>query len=259
MPNIKITLEYDGSGYYGWQVQTREHNTLQATLEKTLRSILKEKIHLIGSGRTDSGVHALAQAANFQTRSAIPADKLRLALNALLPHDIVATSVERVPDTFHAIRSAKSKVYRYLILNRAFSSALLNGKVYFYKLPLDVRLMRQASRALVGRHDFRSFCATGAKVKTTVRNVKRIEIKRLSYNPLCLSTGVKKESPLIAIDIESEGFLYNMVRNICGTLVEAGRGRLSAADIKRILAAKDRRMSGPTLPAAGLFLLGINY
>jgi len=259
MPNLKITLEYDGSGYYGWQVQTREHSTLQATLEKTLRSILKEKIHLIGSGRTDSGVHALAQVANFQARSEIPADKLRLALNALLPHDIVATSVERVPDTFHAIRSAKSKVYRYLILNRSYSSALLNGKVYFYKYPLDIRPMRKAASALVGRHDFRSFCASGTKAKSTVRIVRRIDIKRLPYNPLFLSGSHKYELPLVAIDIESEGFLYNMVRNICGTLVEAGRGRLSAADIKKILASKDRRQAGPTLPAEGLYLLRINY
>ena len=118
MRNLKITLEYDGAGYYGWQVQTKAHNTLQATLEKTLRKILKEKIDLIGSGRTDAGVHALAQVANFRTRSTMPVLKLRLALNALLPHDIAVISVEEVPYSFHAIRSAKSKVYRYFILNR---------------------------------------------------------------------------------------------------------------------------------------------
>ncbi len=172
MRNLKITLEYDGSLYYGWQVQSGAHNTLQATLEKILRKILKEKIDLIGSGRTDSGVHALAQVANFRTKSAIPALKLRLALNALLPDDIVVTSVEEAPQDFHAIRAAKFKTYRYFILNREYSSALLKGRAYFYKLPLDIRLMRRAAGYLVGRHDFRAFCASDTKAKTTIRNIR---------------------------------------------------------------------------------------
>jgi tRNA pseudouridine38-40 synthase len=259
MRNLKITLEYDGTGYYGWQVQTKVHNTLQATLENTLRKILKEKIDLIGSGRTDSGVHALAQVANFRTNSPIPTDKLQLALNSLLPHDIAVTSVEEAPLSFHAIRSAKSKVYRYFILNRSYSSALLNGRAYFYKLPLDIKLMRKAARVLVGRYDFKSFCASASKTKTTVRTIKKIDIKRIAYNPLYLSSNKQKERPLIAIDIESEGFLYNMVRNIVGTLIDIGRGKLTPESIKRILSSKDRKLAGPTAPAEGLFLLKINY
>ncbi len=258
MRNLKITLEYDGAGYYGWQVQTRAHNTLQATLEKTLSKILKEKIDLIGSGRTDSGVHALAQVANFRTKSAIPADKLQRALNALLPHDIVVTSIEEAPYNFHAIRSIKSKVYRYFILNRSYSSELLAGRAYFYNLPLDIKLMRQAAAALVGRHDFKSFCASASSAKSTVRTIKKIDIRRIPYDPLYLSLK-PKERPLIIIDIESEGFLYNMVRNIVGTLIDVGRGRLGVQSVKRILHSKDRRSAGPTAPAQGLFLLKINY
>ncbi|MBM3255038.1 MAG: tRNA pseudouridine(38-40) synthase TruA [Candidatus Omnitrophica bacterium] len=258
MRNLKITLEYDGAGYYGWQVQTRAHNTIQATLEKTLRSILKEKIDLIGSGRTDSGVHALSQVANFKTSSSIPVRRLGLALNALLPHDIVVTSVKQVAHDFHAIRSARSKVYRYFILNRSYSSALLAGRAYFYKLPLDIKLMRKAAAALVGRHDFKAFSASATKAKTTVRTIKKINIKRIPYNPLGLSVK-RRERPLIVIDIESEGFLYNMVRNIVGTLIDIGRKRIPAHDIKRILHSKDRGLAGPTAPAQGLFLIKINY
>jgi tRNA pseudouridine38-40 synthase len=246
MRNLKLEIEYDGTNYAGWQVQAPQRKkSIQEVLEKTLRKILQEKIRLIVSGRTDAGTHALAQTANFKTNSGISADKLRKGLNALLPDDISISKVEEVASNFHSRFDAKSKIYRYCLLNRPHPSAVLRNTVYFYPYPLDIKLMQKESRALVGRHDFRSFQAADKKERGSIRTIKELKISR--------------KGDFINIDIEADGFLYNMVRNIVGTLVEIGRGRFKKGSLRRILLAKDRKIAGPTLPARGLCLLKVKY
>jgi len=254
MRNIKLKIEYDGTNYCGWQVQNRHKSTknqtlprksIQETIEKTLRKILREKIRLIASGRTDAGVHALAQVANFRTNSDIILKKLQPALNGLLPKDIVITDAEEVGLKFHSRFDAKSKIYRYTILNRKYPSVLGRNRVYFYTWPLDVKLMQKEASCLIGRHNFRSFQAADKKKTAAVRTIKKIVIK--------------KNRGLIQMDIEADGFLYNMVRNIIGTLIEIGRGRFPEASMKRILLSKDRKLAGPTVPAKGLCLLEVRY
>ncbi len=256
--NLKITIEYDGTHFFGWQVQKNRRQTIQVVLEKTLRKILSEKVDVIASGRTDAGVHALAQVANFFTDSKMALERIYLGLNALLPEGVVVAGVEEVLGDFNAIRSAKSKRYRYLILNRRHPSALLADRVYFCHFALNIAAMRREALALLGRHDFKAFCASAAGAKTTVRTVKDIAIKRLAYDPLSLGRP-GREGSLIAVDIEADGFLYNMVRNIVGSLVEVGRGRFGRGSIKRILDSKNRRLAGPTAPASGLYLVGVKY
>ncbi len=259
MRNIKLTIEYDGSQYSGWQIQRsqnfpvagRKKRTIQEVIEKTLQRILQDKIRLIASGRTDAGVHALAQIANFKTKSNISLKNLQYALNGLLPEDITISKTGEKDLGFHSRFAAKSKVYRYLILNQRYPSALLRNRVYFYPYHLDFKLMRQESACLEGRHDFKSFCASGGKPKDTLRSIKRITIAKVSY-PF-------KICRLIAIDIEADGFLYNMVRNIVGTLIHIGSGKSKPPALKKILEAKDRRKAGPTAPAKGLYLMEVKY
>lgn len=261
MRNIKLEIEYDGTGYCGWQVQNRPKTkdqrpktakkSIQEAIEKTLQKILQEKIKLIASGRTDAGVHALAQVANFKTETKIPAWKLQRALNGNLTKDIAITKVEDVLPDFHSRFQAKSKTYRYTILNRNYPSALLKDKVYHFPYPLDVDLMRREARALLGKHDFKSFGASASSVKGTVRTIKKIAIKKSTYD--------SREPSLITIDIEADGFLYNMVRNIVGTLIEIGRGKLGKGSVKRVLALRGREFAGPLVPARGLCLLKVKY
>ena len=258
MRNIKLIIEYDGTNYAGWQAQKRKYRTVQETLEKALKKILKKRIGLIASGRTDSGVHAKAQVANFNTDSGIAPEKLQKALNAVLPDDISVIKTEETGADFHSRFSAKSKVYRYTILNRPSRPAILRDAVYFCSYPLDLKLMRKEARILLGRHGFKSFCASGSNTKETIRTIKRITIRKLPYN-LSSITHNLNEFPLILIDIEADGFLYNMVRNIVGTLIEIGRGKFAKGSTKKILLARDRRFAGPTVPAKGLCLLEVKY
>lgn len=251
--NLKLTIEYDGTNYCGWQRQTirqasgasRHSKSIQEAIEKTLQKILQEKIRLIGSGRTDAGVHAEAQVANFKTGSGIPLEKLQKALNALLPDDIVITRIEQVSPNFHSRFYAKSKVYRYIILNRPYPSALLKNKVYFYPYPLELRLMQKEANTLLGRHNFKAFQASDKKDRDSIRTIKKLN--------------VTKDKELIYIDIVADGFLYNMVRNIVGTLIEIGRGRFKKGDLKKILLGRDRKLAGSTAPAKGLSLIKVNY
>jgi len=261
MRNIRIQIEYDGTNYAGWQAQNKKKlgarswelgaasprkKTIQQAIEQVLYKILREKVKLIASGRTDAGVHALAQVANFRTRSLISAERLRKALNALLPADIVVSIVKDAPSDFHSRFSAKSKVYRYSILNRPYPSALLRGRAYYLAYPLDFELMRREAAALSGRHDFSAFCAGSSAVKNKFRRVKAISLK-------------KRKGGVIDLEIEADGFLYNMVRNIAGTLIEAGRGRFKKGDIKRILRSRDRKLAGPCASAGGLYLVKVKY
>lgn len=267
MRNIALEIEYDGTNYCGWQVQSsrksqvsslKPKKSIQEVLEKTLRKVLQEKIHLAASGRTDAGVHAKAQVANFKTRSTIPSDKLQRALNGLLPADIAVTGVKDVSLDFHSRFGAKSKLYRYTILNRRYPSALLRNTAYFYPHPLDIRLMRKEARCLLGKHDFKSFCASGSSAKSTIRTIKRISIKVLTCD-LQPATCDPEDRSLIVIDIEADGFLYNMARNIVGTLIEIGRGKFPAGSLKKILKSRNRRFAGQTAPSRGLCLLKVGY
>jgi len=252
MRNIRLEIEYDGTNYNGWQVQrhnpqaaSRKCRTIQETIEKVLCKILQEKVRLIGSGRTDSGVHARAQVANFRTNSEIAPDKLWKALNGLLPSDIAVTVVEEVPLAFHSRYCAKSKKYRYTILNRRYPGAIERNFCYFCPYPLDVKSMAKAGRYLRGRHDFSAFRTCDKKKSSSQRTIKELR--------------VRKERSFIYIDVEADGFLYNMVRSIAGTLIEVGRGKLSALQVKKILYKKNRALAGPTAPARGLCLMAVRY
>ena len=247
MRNLKLQIEYDGTAYAGWQVQNRHRGkTIQQVIEKVLSKILQEKVRLNGSGRTDAGVHASAQVANFKTGSEIPGLRLRHALNALLPADISVSIVEDVHPDFHSRFSAKSKAYCYRVLNRAYPSALSRGRVYFCPYPLDLDLMRREAACLLGRHDFSAFCASGSDAKNKSRRIKHICLK-------------KRRGSIIELEIEADGFLYNMCRSIAGTLIEIGRGRFKEGSMKKILRSKDRRLAGPTAPAEGLYLVKVKY
>lgn len=281
MRNIRLIIEYDGSKYHGWQLQKNTHHTLQEIIEKILRRILQEKVRIIASGRTDAGVSAVGQVVNFKTKTTIPTRKLKSALNSLLPEDIVITKVKDVDSTFHAQFNAKSKIYRYTILNQRHPSVFLRNFTYFFPYKLDVKLMRSAARFLLGRHDFACFQASpvrntnshngvevsngaspvrntnshsrtkisnGASDKKASNSIRTIKMIRLS-----------REGNLILIDIEANGFLYKMVRNIVGTLIEIGEKKQPPISIKKILTSRNRRFAGPTVPGHGLCLLRVKY
>lgn len=248
MLNIKLEIEYDGTDFCGWQIQNRSQAkkaSIQEVLEKALHKILQEKVRVIGSGRTDAGVHALGQIANFKTESKIPLKNIQRALNSILPSSVSIKNITSVKNSFHSCDSAKSKTYRYIILNRKTPSAFRNKFSWHIPYELDLKLMRSDARALVGRHNFKSFCASGSGAKTTVRTIKRLLVRR--------------SSGILTIDIEADGFLYNMVRNIVGTLVEIGRGKIKKGSLCKILKAKNRTLAGPTAPARGLFLVRVEY
>lgn len=253
MRNFKLEIEYDGTHYYGWQVQNskkarvsyRHNQTIQHVLEDVLKKVLQENIKLTVAGRTDSGVHALSQVANFKSSSQMPLDKLRWALNCLLPKDIKVTRIKNVALDFNSRFSAKSKLYRYTILNRKYSSALLANRVYFFHYHLDVNLMRREARVLLGRHNFSSFQTAEIRQRNPLRTIKLIKIS--------------KDKDLVHIDIQADSFLYNMVRSITGTLLEIGRGRFPKGSMENILKARNRQLAGPTLPAKGLYLVKVRY
>jgi tRNA pseudouridine38-40 synthase len=239
--NIRLTLQYDGTNYLGWQRQSSSPGTIQAIVEKVLSGILQENVRVTAAGRTDTGVHARQQVANFKTRNPITLYKLKHALNALLPEDIKVAAAANVAPDFHSRFSAREKTYQYTILNRPHSD------VYHYAIAkLNVSRMRAAARLLVGRHDFSSFKASStSSSKSNVRSIKRISIS--------------KKGSTIVIQVTGEGFLYKMVRGIAGTLIQIGRGKLAIDSISGILSARNRIYAGPTAPASGLCLLRVKY
>jgi len=251
MPNFKLKIEYDGARYYGWQVQNSKkvsyqaNKTIQYVLERVLRKILQEEIKLTVAGRTDSGAHALAQVANFKSSSKMPLARMRWAINCLLPEDIKIMRIQKADADFNSRFCAKSKIYRYTILNRKYSSPLSAGRAYFFHHSLDVRLMRGEAKFLLGRHNFQAFQTAEDRQRNSVRTIKRVKII--------------KDKDFLYIDIEADSFLYNMVRNIAGTLLEIGRGRFSKGSMRRILKSGDRAFAGPTLPAKGLCLVKVKY
>lgn len=245
MRNIKLLIEYDGTNYLGWQVQPKGL-TIQGVLEEKIGLLTGESVQLFGSGRTDSGVHALGQVAHFKTESRMNILSMQKALNSLVPPDIVIQKVEEVEDGFHARKHSKSKVYEYRILNRNLRSAFHRGYVWYIPQKLNFVEMQKAARSLVGEHDFSAFRTVGSPTRTTVRRVIRAEWKR-------------GRDGLIRFEIEANGFLKQMVRSIIGTLVEVGKGKMKAADLRKILNSKDRKEAGPTAPARGLFLKEVKY
>jgi tRNA pseudouridine38-40 synthase len=242
--NFKITIEYDGGRYCGWQRQTHDP-TIQAEIEKALKTITGQKITVIGSGRTDAGVHAHAQVANFKCDAKLNAQDFSGAINSLTPDDIVITGCEDVDDTFHARYSVKSKIYLYKILNRSNPAALFRQYAWHIRKELNLEAMRSAIPHLIGSHDFKAFEGAGSPRSHTTRCV--------------LGASLSKEAQYLMFEIEADGFLRFMVRNIVGTLVEVGLGKLTPDDFKRILESKDRSQAGATAPAHGLFLKNVNY
>jgi len=245
MRTIKLTIEYDGTNYLGWQVQPKGP-TIQRVLEETLKKITGEEVRLIGSGRTDAGVHAFGQVAHFKTHSKISLHSMARALNSLLPPDIVIRRVREVDENFHARKSCKSKIYEYRILNRNLRSAFYNKYAWHIPQKLNLKEMKEATRYLIGEHDFSSFRSVGTPTQTATRKVIRAEWK-------------KGRDGLLYFEIEANGFLKQMVRAMVGTLVEVGRGRLSPEEFQEILQSKDRRKAGPTAPAHGLLLKEVKY
>ena len=244
MKRVKLVVAYDGTTYQGWQVQPFG-DTIEGELNKALTQLLGEKIQVIGASRTDSGVHALCNVAVFDTDTRIPAEKISYALNQRLPEDIRIQSSEEVPADFHPRHCESRKTYEYRIVNREFPLPTKRLYAHFTYVPLDVEKMKQAAAYLVGEHDFKSFCSTAAVVESTVRTIHELTVER--------------QQEEIIIRVSGNGFLYNMVRIIAGTLMEAGRGNLEPEQIKDILEAKDRQAAGPTAPACGLTLVKYEF
>jgi tRNA pseudouridine38-40 synthase len=247
MRTFKITLEYDGAGFCGWQTQKQGERTVQNDVEAVLSKIFKHPVKVTASGRTDSGVHAQAQVISFKADTRMKPDEIHKAANRLLPHDIAVIEAREVKGDFHAQYSVKEKTYRYTILNRPYRSVFLKDRVLFYPYPLNISAMRRAAKHLVGRHDFKSFQAHDPlrAERQTVRTIKKLSIK--------------KTGDLILIDVTANGFLYKMVRNITGTLLEIGSGRLPPVEIPKILKKKDRSLAPETAPAHGLCLMKVKY
>lgn len=244
MKNIKLIIEYDGTNYSGWQIQNNAI-TIEQVLEDNLKFITGEYIKVIGSSRTDAGVHARGFVGNFLTDSKIPPDRFRNVLNSNLPEDIVILSSKEVELSFNARFNSKGKTYSYTVLNTQQRPALGRNYVYHFRKNLDIALMIEASKEFIGTHDFAAFKSSGGNTKTTVRTVSSLD--------------VEKQGDYIIFTITGDGFLYNMVRIIIGTLIEVGLNRINPKSIKDILLSKDRRMSGPCLPPSGLCLEKVYY
>jgi tRNA pseudouridine38-40 synthase len=242
---LRFTLEYDGAAFEGWQVQPRRR-TVQGELEKALRRVTGKRCALVGSGRTDAGVHAQGQVASARVATRLAPEALRRALNAVLPKDVVVLALAPAPERFHARRDARAKHYRYRIWNAPTRSPLRLRTHWNVRAPLDLAAMRAAARQLVGTRDFAALRASGGSAKTSLRTLARLEI-----------TG--QAGAEITLDFEGSGFLRHMVRNAVGTLVEVGRGRRSPASLAAVLAGGDRRAAGATAPAHGLTLVEVRY
>ena len=245
MKRIKLTVAYDGTNYHGWQVQPNAV-TIEGKLNEAISELTKETIQVIGASRTDAGVHALGNVAVFDTESRIPGGKFSYALNQRLPDDIVIQQSQEVDKDFHPRYCTCEKTYEYVILNRKFPLPEYRNTAFFYYGDLDIKAMQEATKAFLGEHDFAGFCSAGAQVKTTVRTIYELTVE-------------KKDNDMICIRVRGNGFLYNMVRIIAGTLLEVGKGNIEAKSLENRIAATDRSQAGPTAPARGLKLIRIQY
>ncbi len=240
-----MIIEYDGTGYYGWQRQSGDI-TIQEVLEENLQRMTSEKVTLHGSSRTDAGVHALHQVAHFRTSSRIPVRNLLLGLNSLIPQNIVVKDLTEVDETFHARYSARSKTYFYRVFNSDVRAALQRNYCWCVFKPLDVGRMAEAASVLKGVHDFSAFCSAQTDVKSPVREVYDARFER-------------EDGFFLRFSIEANGFLRHMVRAIVGTLVDVGKGKFTPMDFQGILESRDRKKAGVTAPPQGLFLAGVKY
>ncbi|MBU0992805.1 MAG: tRNA pseudouridine(38-40) synthase TruA [Proteobacteria bacterium] len=243
--NFKLVIEYDGTRYHGWQRQNNER-TIQGEIEKVIKIITREDVDLIGSGRTDTGVHAKGQVANFLSITGHLVENIQKGMNSLLPDDIVIQKMEEVPIDFHAQFKAKRKTYHYHIRNTALPCAINRQYAWFIRRGLDITDMNKAASHLIGAHDFKSFESVGSPRTHTTRTISKTEIKR-------------RDDQYLVFEIEANGFLRHMVRNIMGTLVDVGLGKTSIERFREILFAKDRREAGQTAPPHGLFLMHVDY
>jgi tRNA pseudouridine38-40 synthase len=242
--NIKLTVEYDGTDYHGWQVQSTGE-TIQAVLERAVSTLVGCPTRVIGSGRTDAGVHALGQVANFRSDKELQPHRVQRALNALTPDDITIKTVEIVPDSFHARRDGRSRIYEYRILNRPSPSPFFLKFAWHVHDPLNIAMMREAITCLEGEHDFSSFRAAGCDAAHPIRTIYR--------------TSLTRRGELIVFTVEATAFLRHMVRNLIGTLVEVGRQQRTPQSFAELLKARDRTEAGIKAPAQGLFLMEVKY
>lgn len=246
MRTLRLTIAYDGTRYAGWQTQRSTRNpTIQDTLERVLSQILQEPVAVVASGRTDAGVHALAQVAHARVRSSLPCERIARSLNALLPPDIAVTRVADAAPAFHARFGAVSKRYQYRIFTGAVVRPFERPYVHQVRAPLNVALMRREARALTGRHDFRAFARASDTKRSTTRTITEVAVHRLGSE--------------VHIEIAGNGFLHTMVRSLVGTLIDIGRGRLAPGTMRRLLRTGQRRSAGTTAPAKGLTLVSVGY
>lgn len=244
MRNIKLTIEYDGTSYGGWQKQ-KNNRTIQQSIEEAIKLLTGEDAELIGSSRTDAGVHAKGMVANFITNSQIPADKFREAINTKLPDDIGIIKSEEVDRNFHSRYDSKGKTYCYTLVNRYEKVCIGRNYVYQVRDELNYNLMKEAAKYFLGKHDFKAFKTNGSSVKTSVRTINGLELEL--------------KGDVIKIFVSADGFLYNMVRIIVGTLIEVGKGKIKPEDIESIIKNGDRSKAGPCVPPNGLVLEKVFY
>jgi tRNA pseudouridine38-40 synthase len=245
---ILLTLAYDGTEYAGFQAQLNQR-TLQTTLEEAIWRITGETLRVVASGRTDSGVHALAQVVGFRTTSKLPAEVFQQALNGSLPPDVVVLASTEAPHDFHPIRDAIGKRYRYMIHDGRVPDVFRRNYLWQYRWPLDAGAMHRAAQCWLGTHDFKSFQTHGSPRVTTIRTIREVTVTR-SPPP---------DENLVTLEVEADGFLYNMVRVMVGTLVEVGRGSRAETWPAEVLASRDRRAAGMTAPPQGLFFVRVDY
>ena len=245
MRNIRLTIEYDGKDFNGWQKQPNKLN-IQGTIEKAIEKITGEKVDLMASGRTDRGVHAISQVANFKTNSKLPIEKFPIAINSNMKSSIRIKNAEEVDERFHSRLSCKKKTYRYVINNSKYGSAIYRNLETHIPVKLDVEKMKEAVKYFEGEHDFKAFRASGTSSKSSVRTIYKAEV-------------IEKQDERIWIELTGNGFLYNMVRIIAGTLVDVGLGKIKPKEIKDIIESKDRQKAGKTMLPQGLFLVNVEY
>ena len=245
MRNIRLLIQYEGTRYQGWQRQESSENTIQGRLEKLLSQMCSEKIELQGSGRTDAGVHAMGQVANFHTNSSLSTEEMMEYINSYLPQDIAVIQVTEAGERFHSRLNAAGKCYQYRVWNSAVPNVFLRRYALEYPQPLDIEAMQKAASGLLGEHDFKSFTSTKKGKKSTVRRIDRIDIAQ--------------EGNLLTFTFTGNGFLYHMVRILMGTLLEVGEGKRSPDSMPELIAAKNREAAGPLVPAKGLILKEVYY
>ncbi len=244
MQKIKLIVSYDGTCYHGWQKQD-DVISIQEELEKACQKLFKQEIKIQGAGRTDAGVHALGQCATFTVDTTVPMKRVPLVLNRILPADIVVTSAEKVPDAFHAQYCAKSKTYQYQIMNADYPTPQMRNYADFVHIPLNLEAMNEGAQYFVGHHDFVAFCASRNAKKTTTRIIHYAKVTR--------------NEQIVTFEVCGNGFLYNMVRIMVGTLIQVGIGKIKPEDVSRIILSKNRQNAGKTVPSCGLTMCSVEY